>query len=197
MMKQDVGGVGGALVVADTVHNPIRSAHGDLGRRSSPILGHLIDKKGYLSGRRRIINGAEQFGYSIVIKIAGAYETLIGRDRTKRHPENRHYAIITDYICRDLPPCNAVPDHQNIGRAAGGTDKVIPGHLIGVSNARIPDRRHHIGVPWRGKEIIDRENGAAVAVGRGVEAKGGSIAEDERRADEVSGLVKALGLVNT
>src|SRR5262249_24758542 len=48
---------------------------------------------------------------------------------------------------------------------------------------------------------VDRENRAAVAVGRGVgalvkEAKAGKIADGDCRADEVSGLVKALGPLN-
>src|SRR5215475_8482836 len=89
----------------------------------------------------------------------------------------------------ELPHSLGVPDQEKIGGAAARTEKVLPGGLIGVGNARIPDRRHHV-------EVGGRQNGAAVAVGRGVDGSGESSAPDERRADEVSGLVKALGPVN-
>src|SRR5262245_21198051 len=84
-------------------------------------------------------------------------------------------------------------DDEQVARAAARTKAVLPSHLIGVSYARIPDRRLHV----HAGDNAGRQNGAAVAVGRGVDWTCGMIAEDDRRADEVSGLVKTLGPVNT
>src|SRR5262245_42310645 len=84
-----------------------------------------------------------------------------------------------------------IGDGEQVGRAAARTDEVLPSHLIGVTCARIPDRRDHVVVETNvGKA---RQNGAAVAVGRGVDAKAGLTEPLKRRANEVSGRVKALG----
>src|SRR5262249_41968402 len=71
-------------------------------------------------------------------------------------------------------------------------EKVLPGGLISVGNARIQDPRLHVDAV---AENVECHNGAAVAVGRGA-ANIAVNAEGEWRADEVSGLVKALGPVN-
>src|SRR5215475_511976 len=121
---------------------------------------------------------------------------LVGTDRAK-HRRGRISLDRLQLPHRDVPR-NGVPDQEKIGGAAASTEKVLPGGLIGVGNARIPDRRLHVQA---GGVNVDRENGAAVLEGRGVgvpdiEAKAGNIADGDWRADEVSGLVKALGPVN-
>src|SRR5262245_20183734 len=92
-----------------------------------------------------------------------------------------------------------VLDYEHVARAAARTNEVVPSHLIGVTYARIPDRRHHVEARGRG-ENIGRQNGAAVAVGSRIDAtdvgQRSMIQERERRADEVSGFVKALGALN-
>src|SRR5262249_22068300 len=59
-MHQDIAG---AIVVevADAVHDPIRSAHGDIELSLYPTRVHLIDEKGSRRGGR-IINVDEQVG---------------------------------------------------------------------------------------------------------------------------------------
>src|SRR5262245_54293390 len=89
-----------------------------------------------------------------------------------------------------------IGDNEQVARAAARSNEVVPSHLIGVSYARIPDRRNHIPFVLRhGKEISDRKNGAPVAVGRGIDVIA-VMTDDDRRADEISGGVKALGPVD-
>src|SRR5262245_51277014 len=118
---------------------------------------------------------------------------LVGTDRTK----HRRGPISFNRL--ELPhgdaPRKGVPDQEKIAGAAASTEKVLPGGLIGVGNARIQDPRLHVE---DGGGDVERQNGAAVAVGRGVgvdvvwEVKAGKSAGGEWRADEVSGLVEAL-----
>src|SRR5262245_33553076 len=119
---------------------------------------------------------------------------LVGTDRAK----HRRGPVSLDRL--KLPhrpgpkPRVEVPDQEKIGGAAASAKKVLPGGLIGVGNARIQDPRLHVEA---GGGDVERHNGAAVAVGRGVgvqvwEAKAGKIGERKWGADEVSGLVKAL-----
>src|SRR5262245_57684431 len=119
---------------------------------------------------------------------------LVGTDRAK----HRRGPVSLDRL--KLPhrpgpkPRVEVPDQEKIGGAAASAKKVLPGGVIGVGNARIQDPRLHVEA---GGGDVERHNGAAVAVGRGVgvqvwEAKAGKIGERKWGADEVSSLVKAL-----
>src|SRR5262245_60845019 len=134
-----------------------------------------------------------------MIEISGADEVLIGTDLAKHH-RILHVTII-DLQRLKLPHSIDVPHQQNIAGAAAGTEKVVPGNLIGVGNARIPDRRLHVLGGGEG-ERVHRQKDAAVAVGRGVgvdlciEGEPLNRGPREIRADKVSGLVEALGPLN-
>src|SRR5262245_10265461 len=80
-MHQDVAG---AIVVevGGGIHDPIRSAHGDLGLSLYPTRAHLIDQKLPRRGGR-IINVDEWVGYPVSIEISGADESLVATDRAK------------------------------------------------------------------------------------------------------------------